>query len=261
MPATDDRIAITKLVTVHTHNPALKLPSIHGEVVVMNASTGQRLMILDGKAVTARRTAAVSLLSVRLLASDEAKAGPLLIVGAGAQGRAHLVAFAEAFPHNDVFICSSSFDDARALARLGPSLGVRAQAVGAFDEVLPICGMVVTTTTSTTPVITDRVRNRAFIAAVGAYRPTMAELPPELVRRSRVFVDTLEGARHEAGDLIQADIDWSNVVSLEDVVLTLSPEDARPRRGTAPTIFKSVGHALWDLAAARLAARHSGRLL
>jgi ornithine cyclodeaminase len=133
--------------------------------------------------------------------------------------------------------------------------------VGAFDEVLPICGMVVTTTTSTTPVITDRVRNRAFIAAVGAYRPTMAELPPELVRRSRVFVDTLEGARHEAGDLIQADIDWSNVASLEDVVLPLSPEDARPRRGTAPTIFKSVGHALWDLAAARLAARHSGRLL
>lgn len=259
MPATDDRIAITKLVTVHAHNAALKLPSIHGEVIVMNASTGQRLMILDGKAATARRTAAASLLAANLLAPAEAKAGPLLIVGAGAQGRAHLSAFAEAFPHVDAFIYSSRFDDARALAKLGPSLGIRAQAVGAVDEVLPICGLVVTTTTSATPVIADRVRPGAFIAAVGAYLPSMAEIPPELVRRARVFVDTLEGAQHEAGDLIQADVDWARVTGLEEVVL-----DIGTRHNTmsdAPTIFKSVGHAMWDLAAARLAARHSGRLL
>jgi ornithine cyclodeaminase len=257
MPATDDRIAITKLVTVHAHNAMLKLPSIHGEVVVMNASTGQRLMILDGKAVTARRTAAVSLLAARMLASPEARRGALLIVGAGTQGQAHLAAFAEAFPHRDAFIYSRSFDDAWSLAQLGPSLGIRAQAVGAIDDILPICGMVVTATTSPAPVIGERVRAGAFIAAVGAYRPSMAELPPELVRRSRLFVDTMEGARHEAGDLIQADIDWSNVTSLEDAIQRAPP----PGPPETPTIFKSVGHALWDLAAARLAARHSARLL
>jgi ornithine cyclodeaminase len=265
MPATDDRIAITKLVTVHAHNATLKLPSIHGEVIVMNASTGQRLMILDGKAVTARRTAAVSLLAARTLASEEAKRSALLILGAGTQGRAHLEAFAESFPSSHAFIYSRSFDDAHSLAQLGPSLGIRAQAVGAIDDILPVCGMIVTATTSETPVIGDRVREGAFIAAVGAYRPTMAELPPELVRRGRLFVDTMEGARHEAGDLIQADVDWSEVTSLEDAILDARHDRdmAGARRGASrrPIIFKSVGHALWDLAAARLAARHSGRLL
>jgi ornithine cyclodeaminase len=255
MPAADPNIAITKLVTVHPRNRALGLSSIQGEVIVMNAKTGERLMQLDGKAVTMRRTAALSLLAAQALASDDAQRGPLLIVGAGAQGRAHLEAFAAGFPALDVFICSRTFDDARALAQLRPALGVNAQAIGSADEVLPVSGMVVTATTSATPVIPDRLRDGAFVAAVGAYQASMAELPPELVRRSRVVVDTLEGARHEAGDLIQAGVDWKIVTAIEDIAQT-SGVLKTPEVST-PTIFKSVGHALWDLAAARLAARHA----
>jgi ornithine cyclodeaminase len=258
MPAADQNIAITKLVTVHPRNAALGLPVIQGEVIVMNAKTGERLMQLDGKAVTMRRTAALSLLAAQALASDDAKRGPLLIVGAGAQGRAHLEAFAAGFPALDVFIASRTFDDARALAQLGPSLGMNAQAIGSADDVLPVCGMVITATTSATPVIPDRVRAGAFVAAVGAYQASMAELPPELVRRSCVVVDTLEGAQHEAGDLIQAGVDWDSVTALEDVDAHTRPPTPPQREGeTMPIIFKSVGHALWDLAAARLAARHA----
>jgi ornithine cyclodeaminase len=254
MPATDGDIAITKLVTVHRHNAALGLPSIQGEVAVMDARTGKRLMLLDGKAVTARRTAALSLLAAQTLASDDAKHGPLLIIGAGAQSKAHLEAFAAGFPAMDVFIASRTFDAAHTLAQIGPALGVNAQAIGNVGDVLPVCGLIVTATTSATPVLPDRVRDGAFVAAVGAYQASMAELLPELVRRSRVFVDTLEGARHEAGDLIQASVDWASVTALEDFVA--DGVGARRAAPLKPVIFKSVGHALWDLAAARLAVRN-----
>ncbi|MFX8063453.1 hypothetical protein ABTK67_19015, partial [Acinetobacter baumannii] len=67
MPASNADIAITKMITVHPHNPARSLPAIHGEVVVMDAQTGVRRLLLDGPTVTAHRTAAVSLLAARLL--------------------------------------------------------------------------------------------------------------------------------------------------------------------------------------------------
>ena len=74
----------------------------------------------------------------------------------------------------------------------------------------------------------------------------MAELPPALVRRAQLYVDTMEGAQAEAGDLLRADVDWQAVQPLHAAL------DA-PRPAHGPIIFKSVGHALWDLAAARLA--------
>ena len=89
-----------------------------------------------------------------------------------------------------------------------------------------------------------------FVATVGSFRPDMAELPAALIRSAnRVVADDLEGTREEAGDLIRAErvgaLSWKNVLPLEDVF------DAGPLGG--PVVFESVGHALWDLAAARLA--------
>ncbi len=251
MPATDRDIAITKLVTVHPHNAVRGLPSIHGEVIVMDAHTGERLLLLDGRAVTARRTAALSLLAAYTLAGEEAKRGPLLIIGAGVQGRAHLEAFGQWLPSCDVFIFSRAFDDAKALAHEARMQRINAQAIGIISDVLPTCGIVVTATTSRQPVLDDRVREDALIVAVGAYSGEMAELPASLVRRAQVFVDTLEGAQSEAGDLIQAGVDWSRVTPLEALQTTVPP----PVMPGSPIIFKSVGHALWDLAAARLAVR------
>jgi 1-piperideine-2-carboxylate/1-pyrroline-2-carboxylate reductase [NAD(P)H] len=102
MPATDGRLAVTKLVTVHPENRRSGLPTIQGEVIVLDAGTGRRLGILDGVTVTARRTAALSLLAARTLAP--VKTGPLLLVGAGVQARAHLEAFGEALGVGEVYI-------------------------------------------------------------------------------------------------------------------------------------------------------------
>jgi ornithine cyclodeaminase len=244
MPAHDEWLAITKLVTVHPQNSGRGLPVVQGDVLVMDAATGERLALLDGTVVTARRTAALSLLAARLLAPDSK--GPLLVVGSGAQARSHLEAMHEGLGISQVYITSKNMEHAEALARYGQELGMDTNAVSRPDEVLSHVTLIVTATTSTTPVLPPTVREDAFVAAVGAYTPSMAELSPALVRRARLFVDTLEGAQAEAGDLIQAGVDWSQVSPLEQAL-----DIERPVSG--PVVFKSVGHALWDLAAARLA--------
>jgi len=170
-------------------------------------------------------------------------------MGAGVQGKAHLEAFTHWLPRCDVFICARTFDSAEALAHAARQQGVNAQAVGTAEDILPACGLIITATTSRQPLFDDRVHDDVFIAAVGAYTPQMAELPADLVRRASLFVDTLEGAQREAGDLIQAGVDWSQVTPLSAVLAGAKPTPGRP------VIFKSVGHALWDLAASRLAIR------
>ncbi len=247
MPAADGDLAITKLVTVHPENPGRGLPTIQGEVVVMEASTGTRLGLLDGATVTARRTAALSLLAACELAPRPN--GPLLIVGAGAQGRSHLEAFREGLGVSKVFVASRTRDHAEALADHARGLGAEAVVVDP-EEALPGVGLIVTTTTSREPVLPEGLREGTFVAAVGSFEPEAAELPPALISRSTVVVDTTEGAREEAGDLLQAetvgDFRWENATALEDALRW-------PERPGGAVVFESVGHALWDLAAARTA--------
>lgn len=247
MPATDGEFAATKLVTVHADNPARGLPSLQGEVVLMRADTGERVLMLDGPSVTARRTAALSLLAMRLLAPHCAGA-QMLVIGAGVQGRSHLDAFAAAGGVRHVSVASRSTESAQRLARHARGLGLTADVVVDVDAALARSRIVITATTATAALFADHVRDDAFVAAVGAYQPTMCELPASLVRRAAVFVDDIDGARHEAGDLLQAGVDWGSVTALEAVA---DGSAAVPERG--PIVFKSVGQALWDLAAARLA--------
>jgi 1-piperideine-2-carboxylate/1-pyrroline-2-carboxylate reductase [NAD(P)H] len=246
MPASGEGIAMTKLVTVHPENARSGLPTIQGEVVVMEAGTGRRLGILDGSVVTARRTAALSLLAARELALRPN--GPLLIVGSGTQGRAHLEAFHEGLGTSRVFVNSRTEESARSLAEHAENLGMEARVVGEPGEALGEASLVVTATTSREPVLPESVSDGSFLAAVGSFEPGAAELPAGLVARAAVVVDTLEGAREEAGDLIQAEkagaFSWRDVTQLEDVL-------RNPERPEGTVVFKSVGHALWDLAAAR----------
>ncbi len=246
MPAADAELVITKLVTVHPQNPAAGRPSIQAEVLVCEAATGRRLLLLDGATVTARRTAALSLLAAQALAPTPS--GPLLIVGGGVQAQAHLIAFVTGLGVQEVYLTSRTAAHAAALAAEARGLGLRAHVVADAGEVLAATPLVITATTSVVPVLPATVRPDTFIAAVGAYLPDRAELPPALVRAAHLVVDTLEGAQAEAGDLIQAGVAWDQVQALETALLAPRP--------AGPVIFKSVGHALWDLAAARLAVRN-----
>ena len=248
MPAHDRRIAITKLITFTPANAGTGRPTIQGEVVVFDIATGERLLVLDGPTVTARRTAAVSLLAAQWLAPH--KQGPLLVIGAGAQGRAHLDAFVEGLGIREVVIASRSAVSANALAEHARSLGVKASVVDDPEAALARCPLVVTCTPAQGVVLDALPRTDAFIAAVGAFTPAMVELGAAFCRHcatnGSVVLDTRDAA-HEAGDLLQAGLDVSSLRTLRDVVGATLP----PPRG--PVLFKSCGWAGWDLAAARLA--------
>lgn len=251
MPALDRRIAITKLISYTPANAGTGRPAIQGDVVVFAIATGERRLVLDGPTVTARRTAAVSLLAAQTLAPNTQ--GPLLIVGAGVQGRAHLEAFTAGLNVKDVLIASRSTASAQALADHAHTLGLRASVVADPNAVLADCPLVVTCTPACGVVLQALPRPDAFIAAVGAFTPKMVELSPELCRhmatQGTVVLDTRD-ADHEAGDLLQAGLDVAQFATLQDVLLQ---KKNRPNAKVGPVLFKSCGWAGWDLAAARLA--------
>lgn len=248
MPATDSRVAMTKLITLTPANAGTGRATIQGDVVVFDVASGERRLVLDGPAVTARRTAAVSLLAAQRLAPN--LHGPLLIVGAGVQGKAHLEAFAAVLPIREVVIASRSSASAQALAEHARSLGLQARVTDDANAALADCPLAVTCTPANAVVLEALPRTDAFVAAVGAFTPDMAELGAGLCRhfaeQGTLCIDTID-ARHEAGDLLLAGIDVSRLMTLADVI--------RQDRSTAsgPVLFKSCGWAGWDLAAARTA--------
>ena len=195
MPAMDRRIAIAKLITFTPGNALTGLPAIQGDVVVFDVTSGARTLILDGPTVTARRTAAVSLLAAQHLAPPTK--GPLLIVGAGAQGRAHLEAFAEGLGVREVFIASRGAAGALALAAHARALGLRATVVDDPNTALADCPLVVTGTPAKGVVLEALPRDDAFIAAVGAFTPEMTELGPRAVPALRE--QRVGDRRHPAG--------------------------------------------------------------
>ena len=250
MPATDSTVAMTKLITLTPGNAGTGRPAIQGDVVVFDIATGERRRVLDGPTVTARRTAAVSLLAARHLA--QVPQGPLLIVGAGVQGLAHAQAFIHGLGVQEVWVTSRSAHSAQLLAEQVRALGATVRVVADADAAAPHCPLIVTCTPAHSIVLTTSPRADAFVAAVGAFTPTMAELSPSLcqhfAQHGHIVVDT-EDACHEAGDLLQAGLDVGVLPTLRDVVR--GPFTARP----GPVLFKSCGWAGWDLAAARLAMR------
>jgi 1-piperideine-2-carboxylate/1-pyrroline-2-carboxylate reductase [NAD(P)H] len=264
MPAHDARIAITKLITYTPANAlpantAHGLPTIMGDVLLFDNATGQRLALLDGPTVTARRTAAVSLLAAQRLAAQPV--GPLLIIGAGVQGRSHLEAFIQGLAlgsntTREILVYSRSASSAAQLVQYAQTLLAQHKLQGTASVVtdlahaLPRCTLVVTCTNAQGNVLHHPalLHPQAFVCAVGAFTPKMTELSPSVVQHfaahGRIIVDTADAA-HEAGDLIQAGIDINACATLQHIV-----QQPPVQRGL--TLFKSCGWAGWDLAAARL---------
>lgn len=248
MSGHDARVAMTKLITLTPANKGTGRPTIQGDVVVFDVHTGQRRLLLDGPTVTARRTAAVSLLAAQRLARHPQ--GPLLIVGAGVQGLAHLQAFIAGLSVRDVLVASRSAASAQALVDAAQQLGARAQVISDIDAATAQCPLIVTCTPAQQVVLHSPLQPGTFLAAVGAFTPSMVELSPALcqhaARHGQIVVDSPQ-AVDEAGDLLQAGLQVHHLPTLADIV-----RDRIPRQ-EGPVLFKSCGWAGWDLAAARMA--------
>ena len=264
MPAADERVAITKLISFIPGNAQRNLPTIQGDIVVFDVRSGQRIGLLDGPTVTARRTAAVSLLAAQKLAPCVASGhgGPMLIVGAGVQGRAHLEAFHEGLGLQEFWVASRSAASADALVAHAQARGLRARRVDDAHAALADCPWVVSTTPAQAVVLSAMPRSDAFVAAVGAFTPRMVEWSAEvcqrLAREGTLVVDTRD-ADHEAGDLLQAGIDVAALPTLADVVADTAAWQGARRAAGGTVFFKSCGWGGWDLAAARCLAQAAER--
>lgn len=242
MPATAQDIGIHKLVNVVPSNVQRKLPTINGTVTVCDALTGKVMCLLDGPELTGRRTAAVTLLAIRTLLQRAPQ--EILLFGTGAQARYHVQAINALFPESRIWVRGLNPQTSAEFCVSNQEL--HAQLVPCGTEYPAELDVVITVTTSTEPVYNELAQPGRLIIGVGAFKPEMAELGKVTLDGSDLYADDPAGARHEAGDLLRAGIDWSRVGSLAAALR--GPIDL-----SRPAVFKSVGTAAWDLAAARVA--------
>lgn len=241
MPAVGPALAIHKLITVTPSNAARGVPTIRGQLTLIDPADGRTLALLDGPSVTGRRTAALSMLGLRTLG----RAAPqgVLLIGTGVQAGHHVGALAALHPGVAVAVRGRSPEQGLAFcerwSKVHRDLHVEGRAAIEIDTV--IC-----CTTSREPVYAEPAGRERLLIATGSFQPDRAEIAADTVRASNVVVDDPAGAALEAGDLLRAGMDPAAWMPLSQVL----------REKVAfgqPVLLKTVGCAAWDLAAARVA--------
>jgi ornithine cyclodeaminase len=248
-----------KAICVFHGNAARGLDSHQGAVLLFSAETGELLSVVNASAVTAVRTAAVSGVATRALAREDA--GDLAVVGAGVQARTHVEAMSQVRRIRRCRVASRRLESARRLAdELQGSYKFPVEAVGTVEEALRGADLIVTATNAAEAVVRrEWVAAGAHINAVGACTPNARELDAETVAASSLFVDSVESTLNEAGDYLRAAQD--GVVAPGHIRAELGEvlKGSKPGRTSLDeiTLFKSLGLAVEDLAAAEYLYRKS----
>ncbi|GAA4481605.1 ornithine cyclodeaminase family protein [Microbacterium panaciterrae] len=251
MPAAAGGAAGQKFATVAPGNPSRGLERIQALYMLLDGETLAPTAILDGTALTALRTPAVSAAGLDLLAEPDA--GDLVVFGTGPQAVRHVEAIAAIRPLRTVRLigrderrCAAAVDAARAFA---PQAVVTA---GSVSDVAA-ADLIVCATTATDPLFASgSVRDDAVVVAIGSHESDKSELDPALLGRSQVVVESRRVARTEAGDVMRAvaagELREQDVVSMHELFTGLVPADR-----TRPRVFKTCGMGWQDLIIARLA--------
>ncbi len=247
-----------KIVTVFPDNARLpanglgSLPSVHGTYLLLDAATGMPVSLLDGTALTLRRTAAASALAADFLARPDSAVH--LMVGTGALAP-HLAAAHRAVrPIRETRIWGRDPTKAAALAARLEAAGIAASPVPELAEAVAAADIVTCATLAREPLVHGAwLRPGTHLDLVGGYTPEMREADDEAIVRARVYIDT-DAALREAGDIVQplrsGHLAPERIVGdLFDLARGICP--GRREAGEI-TLFKSVGSALEDLAAAEL---------
>ena len=253
MPSWQGRAAMgVKLVTVFPGNGALGLNSVFSTYLLCDGATGQHLAIIDGNEITGRRTAAASALAGDYLARRDAST--LLIVGAGHVAGMMAQAWAAVRDIKRVMVWNIRAARAEALAGSLRAEGFDAVSLADLEGAVRMADIVSCATLANEPIVKGAwLRPGTHLDLIGGYRPDMREADDTAVKRSRVFIDT-DAALAEAGDLTQPI--GAGVMMRNDIVGDLAAlcRGTVGGRGAAGeiTLFKSVGSAIEDLAAAAL---------
>ncbi|MGB3500565.1 MAG: ornithine cyclodeaminase family protein [Mesorhizobium sp.] len=240
-----------KIVTVSPDNNKIAKPAVMGQYFLLDGRSGEPLALIDGPRLTQWRTACASALAADYLARKDAS--KLLVVGAGALAPFLARAHAAVRPISEIRIWNRTPDNARKVADELAAAGFSAQATGFLKDSVGWADIVSAATISTDPLIKGEwLRPGTHVDLVGGFTPAMREADDETIRRVRVFVDTRAGATKEAGDIVQPLA--SGVLSQDGIVADLHELSRGQKAGRGGpdeiTLFKSVGAALEDLAAA-----------
>jgi ornithine cyclodeaminase len=248
-----DRFIGCKIVTVFPDNAKAQRPSVHGQYLLLSGETGEPLAMMDGRALTVWRTACASALASRYLSREDAS--HLVMVGAGALAPHLIRAHSSVRPIKRVSVWNRT--KARAISLgFGVALaGIEVDIAENLEEAVREADIVSCATLSTEPLIEGAwLKKGAHLDLVGGFTPKMREADDQAVKRSRIFVDTRAGAAREAGDIVvplkKKIIDAK---AIKGDLFDLTGGKVKGRTSDAQiTLFKSVGTAVEDLAAAML---------
>jgi ornithine cyclodeaminase len=248
-----------KVITVFPGNVGTEFDSHQGAVLLFEGGHGRLLAIMDATEITAIRTAAVSGVATRLLAREDA--GDVAILGSGTQARSHLEAMFVVRPVGRVRVWSRTRERAEAFAEHASARhGVRVEVVSTARDAVDGADLICTTTSSPQPILLGEwLAPGTHVNAIGAVGPATRELDTNAIARSRLYVDRRESAMNEAGEFVQAQAEGA--IGQDHIV----GEIGEVLAGTAPgrqaqeeiTVFRGVGLAIEDLAAARVIYRRA----
>jgi ornithine cyclodeaminase/alanine dehydrogenase-like protein (mu-crystallin family) len=240
MPAVAEEAMGLKLVSFYPANADRGIPTHFAVIVLMRTDTGEPLAVMDGRLITEMRTASVSAMMTKHLASPDSRI--LGLLGSGVQAHAHLEALSRIRKFREVRVWSRTEEHAR---RFAAEHGV--VAVASAEAAVRDADVIVTATGAVEPVLQGRwLKAGAHINAVGAPRPTWRELDDAVMASSVLVVDSREAAVKESGDVILSGA--SIYAEAGEIFAGTKPKPAAGRT----TVFKSLGLAVEDLVTARL---------
>ena len=251
---TQDKALGMKVVTYFQNNPKQDLPAILATIMLFSAETGQMIAVMDGSYITAIRTACASAMATKALANPETPA--LGILGAGVQARAHIQALCRVKKLQRIKLYSPlGISAQRVRQELESEVGVNIEVVASAEDTVRDCDLVVTATTAKEPILEpDWLKPGVHINAVGSHRPDLREIDGATLARSKVVVDSREAIMAECGDILLAIKDKS--ITEDDIHAEIGEVLSGTKSGrTSPseiTLYKSVGIAIQDVAAAHL---------
>lgn len=251
--AEGDRYLGCKLVTIFPDNVQQNRPSLYGEYLLMSGETGEPLALIDGRVLTAWRTAAASALASRFLSREDSS--HLVMIGAGTLAP-HLVrAHCSVRPLKRVTVWNRTKARAISMAFGLAVTGIETEVTDDLEEAVRDADIVSCATLSTMPLIKGAwLKKGAHLDLVGGFTPKMREADDQAVKRARVYVDTRAGATKEAGDVVVPL--RKKIIARTDIkgdLFELCRGKAKGRTAASQiTLFKSVGTAIEDLAAAML---------
>ncbi|MDQ7248522.1 ornithine cyclodeaminase family protein [Dongia sedimenti] len=254
MPAWEGGKSVgVKLVTITPGNGARNLPAVQGIYLLLDGGTGVPKVLMEGTTLTVRRTAAASALAAGFCARKDAAVH--LMVGAGALARPLIEAHRAARPIQRTLLWARKPEQAEAKAADLAKAGIAVEVAHDLETAARQADIVSCATLSSEPLIHGAwLKPGAHLDLVGAYLPELRESDDEAVRRATLFCDTRGGALKEGGDLVQplkAGVIQESSIAAELADLCKGKHPGRTRDEEI-TLFKSVGTAIEDLAAAKL---------